>query len=189
MKNIIIGIVGVFVSIYVVCIGLNIYAVQTHQNQLNHTVSRVVENTLKDLYGTEDMAAARNQLINDIKSSLMNEGLIKIEIKQMDLKKGLVQVLVTEEVPMVTGTNKKISVEKTAIMERVLMDEPKVTVQFMVDGEVYKEYQLAEGETCPIPKTPGNAFYGWVEYGKESMEPIQTIGAVWEDKIYLAVAR
>lgn len=188
MKNIILGILGVLITIYVVCIGLNVYSIQTHQNQLNHTVSRVVEHTLKEMYGTEDITDAKEQLIREIKEGLGTNA-VEVQIHQMDLQKGLLSVSVTEEISLITGNQKKITAEKIAIMERAVTEEPKVHITFMVDEEVYKEYQIVKGEVCPTPKALGEKFIGWIEYGKDKMSPVKEIGAVQEDTVYLAVMR
>ena len=55
-KNIILGTIGIFMVIYVVCIGANIYSLQTHKNQLNYVVSRAVEHGLKQGFQTKNKA-------------------------------------------------------------------------------------------------------------------------------------
>ena len=71
-------------------------------------------------------------------------------------------------------------------MDRKSVNEPQVTVEFWANGELYKRYTLVKGEVCPMPKLPEDIF-GWIEEGKEADGKITEIGAVWQDKIYMAI--
>lgn len=184
-KNIIVGIVGIFLAMYVVIIGLNFYTTQNHKNALENKVSRAVKSTLNTMYGTNDTEAALELLKGDILADSQRQ--ITININAIDLEKGILSIEVNERFPLITGEEREIVVEKTVIMEKEEMETSFVTVTFMVDGEVYKEYQLEPGEECPMPKVPEGVFLGWMEYGAEEITPVEKIGKVWADRVYLAI--
>ncbi len=187
-KNIILGVIGIFICMHVVFMGMNIYSLQTHKNQLNHVVSRAVEHGLEHGFRTEDELEVIAQVEKEIKDSLNKSDNVVVEVKAIDLKKGLLSVEVTEEFSYITGKTKQISQEKTAIMDQKVIREEFVTVQFLVDGEVYKEYQVVPGEACPLPKLPNDTFSGWIQYGTDNTEVVENIEAVWENQVYLAVS-
>ena len=186
-KNIILGTIGVFIIIYVACIGMNIYSLQTHKNELNHVVSRAVEHGLKTGFRTKDEQEVLVELEQEITESLNENSKVSVDVKAIDMQKGLLSVEVTEEFTYITGKEKRISQEKTAIMDQRVVEDEFVRVSFMVDGEIYKEFELVPGEDCPLPALPDGLFSGWVRYGEEQMGLVESIEAVWEDQTYLAV--
>lgn len=177
--------IGVFITIYVVLIELNVYSIQTHKNELENCFSRVMQQTLEEGYSTKDDAGAVQMLKQELADCLSHEENLNIAITCMDLQKGILSAVVTEDISLITGKKKSISVEKTVFMDRKAVNEPQVTVEFWVDSELYKKYTLVKGEICPMPKLPEGVL-GWVEDGRESEETIASIGAVYEDKIYAA---
>lgn len=187
MKNIFLAIVGIFITIYMLLIGANIYSIQTQKNALEKTVSRAVEHALEENYPHGNKEEAVSMIEQEIHTAVSNGNETVVRVQALDLAKGLISVLVVEDIQLITGDVKQIVIEKTAIMERIDTKTQKVSVTFYVDGEVYKEYELTKGEECPLPKPPEDVFSGWVEYGAESLGPIESIGAVWEDKVYLAI--
>lgn len=187
MKNIFLGIVGIFITIYLVLIGLDIYTVKTKENTLEQVVSQSVENTLESQYASGSKEVVNVLLEMDIGAAVSDESKVTIDVQVVDLEKGLLSVVVSEDIKLITGHEKTITVEKTAIVERMDTDQEMVTVDFYVDGEIYKEFSLVKGEECPVPKVPSDVFAGWVEYGTDSASPVESIGQVWENKIFLAI--
>ena len=95
--------------------------------------------------------------------------------------------MVTETYRQMNGRTDRIVCEKTAIIEQARQPEKKVKVEFLVEEEVYKEFVLIQGEDCPIPKLPGEAFIGWELYGAEGSGPVDRIIGVEEDRTYVAI--
>ena len=62
-------------------------------------------------------------LIEEIISSLPSGDTVQIEVKGMDLQKGLLSVRVVQYVRMLNGKEREIVVEKTAIIERSMWSE------------------------------------------------------------------
>ena len=119
MKNIMLGIVSVFVIVYTLLLGLNVLYVQTQKNQLERHVSRIVQNTLEREFQKGEDEVVKQMLQQEIVSTISgDEKVLHVEIQEIDLEKGLLSVKVTKHVEMLNGRKKTIVVEKTAIMER-----------------------------------------------------------------------
>lgn len=119
MKNMILGLIGIFISFYTLLIGLNILFVQTQKNELEKQVSRIVKNTLENEYRKGEESFVEQMLLQEIKDVLSTGGSrLEIDIQGIDLEKGFLSVKVTKYVEMLNGKEKAIVVEKTAIMER-----------------------------------------------------------------------
>lgn len=120
MKNIMLGIIGIFVTLYTVMIGLNILYFQTQKNQLEKHVSRIVKNILEAEYQTGEESYVKQMLSQEIKNVISEEkGNLEIEVQGIDLEKGFLSVRVIKRVEMLNGKEKTIVVEKTAIMDRM----------------------------------------------------------------------
>lgn len=187
MKNIILGIVGVFITIYTMLMGLNILTIQSHKDQLENHLSRIVKNVLEAEYGNRDEDAVKQMLQEEIQNSVSENAKIFVEIQEIDLQKGILSVKVTEEIHTLTDSQREIVVQKTAIMDRVATEPSKVTVTFLVEEEVYKEYQIVKGKSCPLPKEPEGGFLGWREYGTETIVSTEHLKDIWENRVYEAV--
>ena len=119
MKNMILGIIGVFIAIYTIAIGIEIYNTQVRKNQLDNSVSRIVEEVLETYYKGND-AQAKMVLEERIKDSLHTNAKLNIEIMAFDMEKGIISITVTEEYTQMNGTIRSESINKTAIMERAV---------------------------------------------------------------------
>lgn len=128
VKNIILGMIGVFISIYTLLIGLDILMYQTSKNQIEKQVSRIVKHVLETNYQRDDVEMVKQMMTEEILSSVSKNGTIKVEIEAIDLEKGLLSVSVTKQIQMLNGKEKEIRIEKTAIVDRVYVDEMELEV-------------------------------------------------------------
>lgn len=188
-KNVTLGIIAVFITMYMALIGMNFYITQVNKLQLEKALPRSVEHALKAGMETGDETSVKNILQEEIEESISGAERIQVEIRTLDLEKGILSVKAVVSYTLLSGEEKTATAEKTIIVERQIPKEPSVTVTFLVDEEVYKEYQLVQGQCCPMPALPSKYFAGWVEYGSASNKIINTIGSVWSDKVYIAVAK
>lgn len=187
MKNIILGAIGLLVTVYVTMIGMNVYMIQTHKDQLENCFSRILQQALEEGYGTVENEMITQRIISDFAESMNNEGALQVEIQAMDLQKGLLSVRVTESFFLLNGKEKVITLEKTIIMDRLVLNEDRVKVTFMVGEDVYKVYELTKGEKCQLPVAPQGSFLGWMKQGDISKTVVSEIGNVWEDQVYVAL--
>lgn len=118
MKNVLLGMIGILITLYTLLIGLNILLVQSHQNQLEKHLSRTVKNVLEGEFLSDDESAVRQMIQEEILDSISPNATAKVEIRVLDLQKGIISVRVIETVTTLTGNKKEIVMEKTAIVER-----------------------------------------------------------------------
>ena len=189
MKNILLGASGLLITIYVTLIGMNLYMIQTHKDQLENCFSRILQQALVDGYNTADHEEISQRIISDLAESRNNAGAMQVQIRAIDLKRGVLSVEVTETFSLLTGKEKVITLEKTILMDRIVLNEDEVKVTFLLDGEVFKTYQLIKGENCPLPKSPEGDFLGWIKQGDTTKTLVSSIGEVWEDQVYIAVVK
>ena len=123
MKNIILGIIGIGVTLYTVFIGLQILSTQTQKNELEKQVSRIVKNTLEAEYGTGEESMVEQILLQEITNCISTKSArVEVDVKAIDLQKGILSVRVTKWMEMLNGKEKELVVEKTAIVERAYID-------------------------------------------------------------------
>lgn len=120
MKSIVLGMIGIFITLYTVFIGIDILVLQTSKNEMEKQVSRIVKYVLEEEYLAGDEAAVQQILMQEIRNSLSSGEMVKVEVKGIDLQKGLLSVRVTQSLQMLNGKKQEIAVEKTAIIERSL---------------------------------------------------------------------
>ena len=189
MKNILLGAIGILTTIYVTLIGMNLYMIQTHKDQLENCFSRILQQALVDGYNTADDEEIAQRIISELAESRNKDSAVQVVIQAMDLKRGFLSVKVTERFSLLTGKEKEITLEKIILMDRIVLNEDQVKVTFLLEGEVFKSYQLIKGENCPLPKSPEGNFAGWVKQGDDTKTLISSIGEVWEDEVYIAVMK
>lgn len=187
MKNIILGAIGLLITIYVTVISLNVYMIQTHKDQLENCFSRILQQALEDGFGTAEHELITQRIISEVAESMNNESVLQVEIQAIDLQKGLLSASVTESFFLLNGKEKVITVEKTIIMDRLVLNEERVKVTFMVGENTYKIYELTKGEKCKLPPAPQENFLGWIKQGDVSQMIVSEIGNVWTDQVYVAL--
>lgn len=195
MKQVILTMVGMILVFYTITIGFSVFSTQTRKNELENNVARIVEAALTkncQIYGEQPIALQEKEisflkqnLIEEITASIGED--VLVQILAFDMEKGIVSVRVEETYEQFNGKTKAISCEKTVILEQRNIDKQMVIVQFLVEEELYKEYQLVKGEICPLPKLPEGGCLGWGTMDAASSEVLEEIGEVWEDAVYVAI--
>ena len=118
MKNILLGLIGVMITVYTLLIGLNILTIQVHKNQLEKNLSRVVKNVLEGEMGQASEESIQQMICEEVSDVIQEKGDLVVEILALDLQKGILSVRITERITTITGNEKEIVLEKTAILER-----------------------------------------------------------------------
>lgn len=128
MKNIILGIIGVFITLYTLLHGLNLMYIQTQKNELENQVSRIVKNTLEAEYQSGDEVLVEHILLAEISSVISaKSGELEIIVQGIDLQKGFLSVKVIKRMELLNGKEKEIMVEKTAIMDRWIYTDGNIS--------------------------------------------------------------
>lgn len=129
MKNILLGLIGVMITVYTLLIGLNILTVQSHKNQLERNLSRVVKNVLEGEFEQSSEDSILQMIEEEVADVMQEKGKREVEILALDLQKGILSVRVTEYITTIVGTQKEIVIEKTALVER--------SADFLIGGEFH----------------------------------------------------
>ena len=129
MKNILLGLIGVMITVYTLLIGLNILTVQSHKNQLERNLSRVVKNVLEGEFEQSSEDSILQMIEEEVSDVMQEKGKREVEILALDLQKGILSVRVTEYITTIVGTQKEIVIEKTALVER--------SADFLIGGEFH----------------------------------------------------
>lgn len=121
MKSIILGIIGVFITVYTMLIGLDVLSYQTNKNEIDKHLSRIMKHVLESEYQSGDETLAKQMILQELKDITSGEDEMEVEFQAIDLEKGLLSVKVIKNISMLSGKQKQIVVEKTAIIERVVV--------------------------------------------------------------------
>lgn len=121
VKSIILGIIGVFITVYTMLIGLDVLSYQTNKNEIDKHLSRIMKHVLESEYQSGDETLAKQMILQELKDITSGEDEMEVEFQAIDLEKGLLSVKVTKNISMLSGKQKQIVVEKTAIIERVVV--------------------------------------------------------------------
>lgn len=171
MKNIILGVVGGFLVLYTVVLGLGIYGTYSRRNELENSMGQVVKQTLESYYvpelfrdGTEQYPN-KSQIEEEVQEKLRmridSDTDIAVSVLAWDIKKGLLSVKAEAVYPKPGGTAGHIECKKTVIIERAADQVGNCEIEFWVQGVLYKSYTKVAGEAYPSPKPPEGNFRGW----------------------------
>lgn len=117
MKNVVLTILGIMISIYVIGTCLCVFSWETRKNVLDEHVSRVLARTLEDEYQSKDVQRVYEHLVDELTFDVGKNGRIEVEIGQLDLDKGIIHVIVKEHFRQFNGQERTITCEKTVIMD------------------------------------------------------------------------
>lgn len=188
MKNLILAMLGILITIYTLLISLDVVAVQICQNRLERTLSHTLKNILEQDYQDASDAMTEQRIISGVTAAMGQDTSLAIEIPVIDMQRGIISVQVSKEVSRFSGKSKTVSCEKTVIMEQRKPEVTQmVTVTFYVGENFYKEYRIEKGRGCPMPKLPTGNYIGWRARSAPAAGAVTEIREVWEDCEYEAM--
>ncbi len=174
MKNIILIIIGVMISVYTLGTCLEVVSLEVRKNALEVRVSGVLQQTLEENFGKTDEASVREQLQAALTPEVGTNGRVEVEITGMNLQKGLIQVVVREYFRQFNGRERSIQCHKTVIVEQEMEREEVVAGQII--GNSWKgtlHYSVGTSSS-----TYTNAYEYYQEYeGKMRFKPEDDIEA------------
>ena len=118
MKNAIVGVIGAFLILYAVLIGLGVYNTRIRSEDMENILGQVLKQTLEEGYGQEQSVVTQETLENEIKQRIGDDSEVFVEIHCMDLEKGIISVTVRKRFVQINGREKELEWTKTAIMDR-----------------------------------------------------------------------
>lgn len=187
MKSVILAFIGILITLYTFSSVFSVFSLQTRKNDLENHLARVVEDFLESAYPNGDEGMVKQRLMNELSKNVDDSGTLTVEVQALDLQKGIISVKASETFRQFNGKKRTIVCEKTAIVEQAVPTESMVTIRFLVEGMLYKEYQIEAGTVCPVPKLPDGEYLGWAERESANESLLTALTQIWEDKIYVAI--
>lgn len=179
MKNIVIGICSVVLAGILILIVFTIQGRVLRQTELNNALGSALKNTLERQRGNSGYQAKSNEeltaiFIEEFFVQLESHGEIEINILDADWEKCLLSVEVVESFLHPSGREGKISARQTVILESYALTEKTeyCTLQYLVEGDVYKIYKLPKDSQVIVPTDPvkeGKVFEGWSRMGEDEI--------------------
>ncbi len=124
MKNIVLGMVGAAVAIYLLVFCLSVYSISARKNEMENCMSQVLEQNLLYYYGgTYSDELVKKAVTDDLGTRLQADSKIVIDVHTCDMKQGILAVVVREEFYLPVGTSKTITCAKTVIAEEEVREE------------------------------------------------------------------
>lgn len=175
MKHMIYGSALLIVAVMVIAGVMIVSGKDVRENETDKALNTAVEQTLKQLreHGSYEIGD-RQELIADFQQALLmhisSDADIEVKILAADVKKGVLDVEVTETYKTVNAKEKRAVCRKTVILEQYSEKRDYCTAEFLVDGAVYEKYSFYPGSTIVVPGKPhkdGYVFKGWKNSGTE----------------------
>ncbi|MDD6504888.1 MAG: hypothetical protein PUF45_05570 [Lachnospiraceae bacterium] len=127
MKQVILGVYGIFLMVAMTMLGLTVYGMQSRENEMNNCLSRIVMDTLEENYvphflqneleGKRDDEVAA-ELKRRIGEAIHTDSEVEINVICCDTKKGILSVAVTESYNTPLGIRTEREYRRTAIVDR-----------------------------------------------------------------------
>lgn len=171
MKHTIYGVALAFAAVLIIAAVMTVSGGDVRENEMDKALNTAVEQSLEQLrmeggYEVENY----QELIADFNQAILlhiaSDSDLKVEVLAADVKRGVLDVQVTETYTTVKGSKKNASVRKTVILEEYSDKRRYFTITFQSEGEIYANYSLYQGSLIVMPQEPeksGSNFKGWRE--------------------------
>lgn len=127
MKNVVLGVMGGFMLLYMAIIGLTIFGIQSRENELKNCLSGIVFDELKlhyvppilrqPDYEPTEAAVIEKEIQQELQCRITSDSQYVVELLACDMEKGLLSVQVVEAYQLPNGKEKKWQYTKTAMIE------------------------------------------------------------------------
>lgn len=123
MKNIILGMIGGAVAIYLVVFCLSVYSISARKNEMENCISQVLEQNMIHFYGnTDNDVEVKQAVTQDLITRLQADSKIVVDVYTCDMKNGIIAATIREEFYLPIGTRKNIACTKTVIAEEEIVE-------------------------------------------------------------------
>lgn len=131
------------------------------QQEVQSTLATAIEETVEtmmqsNLYSINDQDEFVADFIESLSQHIESNAGIEVRVMAADEEKGLLSIKVIEHYKHLNGNDGQVSCDKTVIFNQTPeQEEPLHTVTFYLGGEVYKIYQITDGEPIILPNKKG----------------------------------
>lgn len=186
MRNIVIGVCSLALFLMLLMVGYTVTAREKRSAELEAALDLAMEQTVENLgYPDEYCPQNDEELValfeQQFLAQLSSEAEYQIKILDVDCKKGLLSVEVTERYAHLNGKPGSITIQKMIIRDKTAETAVYGTksVSFFLNDRLYRRYEQNAGSFVAIPRDPcieNAAFSGWrcvedgVLYTKDMLE-------------------
>lgn len=127
MKNVVLGVVGGFLLLYIAMIGLTIFGIQSRENELENCLSDIVLDEIKlhyippvlrePDYEPVSSGVIQKEIRKELQYRITSDSDYSVELLACDMDKGLLSVCVVETYRLPNGKEKRWKYTKTAIID------------------------------------------------------------------------
>lgn len=123
MKNVFLGFGIMLCAVLFLVIGMTIHGRNLRQNELNRAVDSAISDTVENRFDAKTYSvSSRDEFIADFMEGLLvqinSDCTVQVNILDADVEKGLLSVEVVEKYRHPVGTEGKVAVQRTVIMEQ-----------------------------------------------------------------------
>ena len=117
MKNIVLGMIGAAVMVYLIVFCLSVYSITSRKNEVENCISQVLEQNLLHYYGGAYSDA-------DVKVAVTQDLIARLQtdVHICDMKQGILSATIKEEFYLPIGSSKTIICNKTVIAEEEITE-------------------------------------------------------------------
>ena len=123
MKNIVLGMIGAAVMVYLIVFCLSVYSITSRKNEVENCISQVLEQNLLHYYGgAYSDADVKVAVTQDLIARLQADSKIVVDVHICDMKQGILSATIKEEFDLPIGSSKTIICNKTVIAEEEITE-------------------------------------------------------------------
>ena len=170
MKKIVIGVCSLVLVLTLILAAYTMYGRSVRKTELDNALSTGMQKAMQML-NAEEFAPRTNEefialFMEAFAVNFESSSDVTVHVLDADFEKGLlsVEAILTYKHPI--GTTGTVATRKTIIREEYTEDEEtqSFTIQYMVNGTLYKRYVLEKGTNVMVPAEPSEGvFLGWRE--------------------------
>lgn len=182
MKNVVLGIVAGCMMILSLTLVLTLYGRNVRRTELEESLRVAMEQTMKQ--DQNEIFTRDQEMVSDFMQNLLIQmnsiSDLQIKILCADARKGFLSVEVTQSYQHPFQKKGEISVRRSILIDEKKQEKKPSVYRFrfyirdeMGKEELYKEYQLQEGEALWEPIAPtrkGKRFCGWSDETGKSVD-------------------
>ncbi len=202
MKNIVIGALSIMLFLTGLLFIFTVHGRNVREQELNDGLNNAMKMAIEMMEEDRGYAPESNEeMISDFTQAFLmhinSASTVEIEILDVDYSIGLLSVRATSHYRHLTGTDGKVSLEKTIILEQYENEHAvhSFTISYFVDGVLYKEYELEEKTKHLVPQnvvSDSGMLKGWKAINGTGKDRVFSSGElqgmdVTEDVSYVAV--
>lgn len=118
MKNVILGMIGGAIAIYLMVFCLSAYSISARKNEMENCMAQVLEQNLITYYGgTYENEEVRLIVTQDLITRLQADSKILVDVHACDMQQGILSATISEEFYLPMGVKKTLTHRKTVIAE------------------------------------------------------------------------